>query len=122
MACVWAVRHLAHQALGYWITKSNGTAAFDIELQKSFRDSWEEVNVPPGGIIISPTVPLQNGKRNIGHVGIVGPSGKGKDRLIYSNSSKRARWEQNHTLDSWIERYKNKKGLPIRFYPLPLYN
>lgn len=122
LACVWAIRHLAKEALGYWITRTDGTAIFDPELQKCFGSTWQEADAPAGAIIISPTVTLKSGKRNVGHVGIVGPVANGGDRLIYSNSSSRARWEQNFTLSSWIARYRAKKGLRIRFYPLPFFD
>ena len=54
--------------------------------------------------------------RNIGHVGLLGPGGTGPGRLVYSNSSSRKRSEQNFTLGSWIDRYRVRKGLKVRFY------
>ena len=121
LACVWAVRHLVYNALGRWITRTDGTSVFDAELQKCYGATWQEADTLAGGIIISPTITMKNGRRNIGHVGLLGPAAKGKERLIYSNSSSSARWKQNFTLDSWIERYRAKKGLKVRFYPLPLW-
>ena len=119
LACVWAVRHLIHQRLGYWVTKTDGTAVFDPELRQCFGSTHQEADVDAGGIIISPTEPRPDGGRNIGHVGILGPKTGDGSRLIYSNSSSAAMWKQNFTLDSWIARYRTKKGLRIRFYPLP---
>lgn len=120
LACCWAVRHLAYLALRRWITKTDSTATFDRELQRCFSASTSEADVPPGGIVISPTASRADGTRNIGHVGLLG-EGHGGTRLIYSNSSSRKRWEQNHTLDSWHSRYQTGKGLPVKFYPLPSY-
>lgn len=121
LACVWAVRHIVYACLKRWITRTDGTAVFDSELQNCYGSTWQEADTPAGGIIISPTVTMKNGKRNIGHVGLLGPGGKGLGRLVYSNSSARARWEQNHTVETWIRRYREQKGLRVRFYPLPLY-
>lgn len=122
LACVWAVRHIAHKALGRWITRTDATAIFDVELQRCYGSTWQEADTPAGGIIISPTVTNPDGSRNIGHVGLLGPGGSGDGRLIFSNSSSRKRWEQNFTLGSWIQRYRVNKGLKVRFYPLPLYD
>ncbi len=120
LACCWAVRHLAYQALGRWITQTDSTATFDRELQRCLSATKSESDVPPGGIVISPTVTRADGSRNIGHVGLLG-EGSGGARLIYSNSSGHKRWEQNQTLDSWRSRYQTGKGLPVKFYPLPKY-
>jgi hypothetical protein len=120
LACVWAVRKIVKAALGRAITETDGTSVFGAELQRCFGSTSEDNEVPAGAIIISPTETRPDGSRNIGHVGLLGPGGAGLDRLIYSNSSGRARWEQNHTLGSWIANYRVRKGLKVRFYPLPL--
>lgn len=119
LACVWAVRHLAHKALGRWITGTDATAIFDQELQRYFDGTWQDNEVSAGGIVISPTATI-GGRRRVGHVGLLGPSGNGLSRKIYSNSSSRARWEQNFTLERWINLYRGSKGLRVRFYPLPV--
>lgn len=119
LACVWAVRHLIHKALGRWVTKTNGTAVFGPELLQCFGSTSDGSEVSAGGIIISPTQTIGK-KRNIGHVGILGENGDGVSRLIYSNSSGAAVWKQNHTLGSWIARYRDKKKLKVLFFPLPL--
>lgn len=120
LACVWAVRHLIHDHLGYWVTRTDATAIFDQELRRCFGGTFQEADVEAGGIIISPTEPKPSGQgRNIGHVGLLGPRTGDESRLIYSNSSGAAKWKQNFTLGSWIKRYREKKGLKIRFYPLP---
>ncbi|AUW47332.1 hypothetical protein [Rhizobium leguminosarum] len=116
LACVWAVRHIAKQALGRWITRTDGTAVFDPELKRCFGSNLKEADVPAGGIIISPTE-----GRNIGHVGIMGPVTGDDKRLIYSNSSSAAIWKQNFTLKTWVERYRDRKGLKVHFYPIPNY-
>jgi len=118
LACVWAVRHLVKQVLGYWITRTDGTAVLDPQLRQCFGATHQEADVPAGGIIISPTEG-RSPNRNVGHVSLLGPYTGDGSRLIYSNSSGKARWKQNFTLDSWIRRYRDKKGLKVRFYPLP---
>ena len=120
LACVWAVRHLVHKSIGRWITRTDGTAVFDAELQKCYGSTLQESDVPAGAIIISPTRTRPDGTRNIGHVGLLGPRSAGGSRLIYSNSSGEKRWKQNYTLDSWIVKYRDRKGLKVRFYSLPL--
>jgi hypothetical protein len=120
LACVWAVRHLVQSVLGRWITRTDGTAVFAPELLSCFGATHAEAQVKPGSIIISPTQNVPgSSRRNIGHVGIIG-DGRGEGRLIYSNSSARAVWEQNFTLGSWIRRYRDTKGLKILFFPLPV--
>lgn len=118
LACVWAVRHLAYQALNRWITRTDGTAVFAPELRQKLGGPVPEADLLPGGIVISPTKTLNSGARNVGHVGFVG-EGSGGPRLIYSNSSSAALWKQNFTVQSWIDRYQTRKGLPVHFYPLP---
>lgn len=120
LACVWAVRHIVKPVLGRWITRTDGTAVFAPELLSCFGAAHAEANVKPGGIIISPTQNVPgSSRRNVGHVGILG-AGNGDARLIYSNSSARAVWEQNFTLASWNARYRDRKRLKVLFFPLPL--
>jgi len=120
LACVWTVRHLVYTALKRWITKTDGTAVFEPELRACFGAPSKEADILPGGIVISPTRSIPGSKRmNVGHVGFLG-AGKGGARLIYSNSSARARLEQNFTVAAWIKRYQDTKGLSVRYYPLPL--
>lgn len=114
LACVWAVRHLAEDCLGREIHRSDSTTKFGQDLRACQLDDLEETDIPAGGIIISPTA------REVGHVGILG-EGSGKSRLIYSNSSSRAEWQQNFTLGKWIDRYKRQKGLEVLFFHLPRY-
>lgn len=114
LACVWAVRHLAQDCLGREIHRSDSTATFGQDLKACQIDDLAETDIPPGGIVISPTA------RQIGHVGILG-EGSGDARLIYSNSSGRAEWQQNFTLGRWIERYKTQKQLEVLFFHLPKY-
>jgi hypothetical protein len=121
LACVWAVRHLGHQALGRWITRTDGTAVLYPELRGCMGASLPQEDVPAGGIVISPTSRRPNGTRNVGHVGLLGPVvTDGDERLIYSNSSARALWQQNFTLESWRRRYVVQKGLEMHCYKLPL--
>jgi hypothetical protein len=121
LACVWAVRHLVFMALNRWITRTDGTAVFDPELQRCFGHTSQFEDVPAGGLIISPTMTNASGTRNIGHVGLLGPqTTRVDDRLVYSNSSGMKVWKQNFTVGSWIARYRTRKGLKVRTYPLPL--
>jgi hypothetical protein len=120
LACVWAVRHLVFKALNRWITRSDSTSDFARELQNGYGQSFKEADLPDGSIIISPTVwSSGNMQGRHGHVGLLGAHLPNGDRLIYSNSSTRARWEQNFTLSAWVSRYKNTKGLDVLFYPIP---
>lgn len=121
LACVWAVRHIVRNALDRWITRTDSTSTFATELENGFRRTFTEAEVPAGGIIISPTIwgsGSMQGRH--GHVGLLGPHEPGVDRLIYSNSSARARWEQNFTLSAWKQRYEVTKGLRVLFFPLPM--
>ncbi|MGY4155468.1 hypothetical protein ACVINW_001310 [Bradyrhizobium sp. USDA 4461] len=119
LACCWTVRQLAHDALGRWITRTDGTEQFGEELKACFRAESSEDQVLPGGIIISPTKEVAGHGRNIGHVGFLGEGG-GDGRLIYSNSSALEKLEQNFTVGSWKARYKVRKQLDVLFYPLPV--
>ena len=120
LACVWAVRHLVHDALGRWITRVDGTADFDPELKACLGASHQLDVVPAGGLIISPTEDTADG-RNVGHVGLLGPPAATEAaRLVYSNSSAQAVWKQNFTVAKWRQRYVERKHLQMHFYPLPL--
>ena len=120
LACCWTVRHIVFNALKRWITMTDGTMEFGQELRACFHVGADEASVPPGGIVISPTKDIPGTKRrNVGHVGVVG-EGIGDQRLIYSNSSSLARFEQNFTVGSWTARYSKVKQLDVLFYPLPI--
>ena len=120
VACVWALRTILHNALGYWVTRTDGTDNFGAELKQDYHQASVGAAVLPGGIIISPSiVKLGTTQRVVGHVGILG-EGDGDDRLIYSNSSKKKVWSQNYTVKSWRER-QLPRGLEVLFYPLPQY-
>lgn len=119
LACVWAVRYLVRRALGRWITRSDSTSEFTDSLLRGFGKSFEEADVPDGSIVISPTVWGSGSMRGRhGHIGLLGARAGG-DRIIYSNSSARARWEQNFTLTSWRQRYQERKRLTVLFFPIP---
>ena len=125
LACVWAVRRLLKEALGREIHKSDLTTTFEGELDDCFPNGLSHTDLPPGAIVISPTkrAKIINGVEQravVGHVGLLG-EGSGDDRLIYSNSSSRANWSQNFTVGSWLGRYSRDKGLPTRYYPIPVY-
>lgn len=119
LACVWSLRTILHDALGYWVTRTDGTEDFGAELQGDYRKVFGEPDVLPGGIVISPTqVQAGTKKRIVGHVGILG-AGAGDARKIYSNSSRRKVWSQNYTVATW-KAYQLPRGLDVLFYPLPM--
>jgi hypothetical protein len=118
LACCWTVRHIVLNALNRAITQTDGTAEFGDELKRCFHQGSDEAQVLHGGIIISPTQNTPHG-RNIGHVGLLG-EGTGDARLVYSNSSADAKFEQNFTVGKWKARYKDTKHLDVLFYPLPI--
>jgi hypothetical protein len=120
LACVWTVRHIVKKALNRWITKTDGTATFGQELHACFGHGSNLNDLPEGAIVISPTQNIPGSKkRNIGHIGLLG-KGNGDARLIYSNSSRDRRLEQNFDVSSWIARYETRKHLQVLYYPLPL--
>ena len=118
LACVWAVRHIVHDALSIWITRTDATAVFGQQLAACFGSARQPSDILAGGIIISPTG-SGDGRARHGHVGLLG-EGSGDDRLVYSNSSANKRWEQNWTVGSWRARYVDRLGLDLLFFPLPL--
>ncbi|RYD34391.1 MAG: hypothetical protein EOP86_11085, partial [Verrucomicrobiaceae bacterium] len=107
LACVWAVDRIFQIAFGRRLTRSLGTAIINEEMLNGKGRRVKLDAVKPGHIIISPTGTGQGH----GHIGIMGENG-----LIYSNSSSRARWEQNHTVTSWKSRYVDGKGMAMNFY------
>jgi hypothetical protein len=120
LACVWAMRKIVQKALFRSITRTDSTSVLAEELEASLGKGLDEGATPAGGIILSPTNwnSLRRSVRH-GHVGLLGPRVKDQDRLIYSNSSARARWEQNFTLSKWRRRYEEGSGLDVLFYPIP---
>ncbi|MBY5721243.1 hypothetical protein HFO33_32600 [Rhizobium leguminosarum] len=117
LACAWAVNRVTKMALGREIGGGLSTASMVVVLREKHKKADGIVS---GCVIISPTVNLPNGRRNIGHVGIVGEVDESdKDRTkIYSNSSSAAEFQQNKSLKSWREKYKDEKGLTVEFYEL----
>ena len=107
LACVWAVDRIFQKAFGRRLTTTLGTAVIDEELRNGKGRRVKEADLKPGHIIISPT---GTGSGH-GNIGIMGEGG-----LIYSNSSARARWEQNHTLATWKARYVTTKKMALHFY------
>lgn len=119
LACVWAVRHLAKKALERWITRTDSTTEFGEELMRCYQPAARHEDVAAGGIVISPTE--WTPERRTGHVGFLGEVRQGGSRLIYSNSSSAAKLKQNFTVDSWVRRYKDQKGLKVHYFKLPNY-
>jgi hypothetical protein len=93
LACAYAVTHIV-KAAGFEIEYTLSTDDLFAHLCAS--SHWQETSLDtPGSIIVSPTCSAMHG-----HTGIIAESG-----LIYSNSSARAEWEQNFTLESWRTYY-----------------
>ncbi|MBT3786133.1 hypothetical protein HOF92_14260 [bacterium] len=106
------VNKVLKRSVGYKVD-GDSTSKMNEDFQAEIRKG-RAVQVPlseakPGDIIISPTV--WSPKRNTGHVGIVG-----EGRRIFSNSSSKAKWQDNFSYDSWTQYYKTKKGLSINVY------
>ena len=112
LACAWMVNKILDRAVGY---KVNGDSTTTMnQVFRSHVASGRAQQIPasqaqPGDIIISPTTWTPT--RNTGHVGIVGENG-----VVMSNSSSRARWEENFTAESWFRRYEQQKGLRTYIY------
>jgi hypothetical protein len=116
LACAWAVNRVAKMALGKQIGGGLATANMIVVLKNEHKRLEAPV---PGCVVISPTENRPGGGRNIGHVGIVGEVGsQPSNTKIYSNSSSRARFEQNFSHESWVRRYKTEKGLKVFFFEL----
>jgi Putative peptidoglycan binding domain len=113
LACAWAVNEVARRALGYPI----GGDKLVLNMHKVLLDRHtgvSEANASEGMIIISCS---QGSFHGHDHVGIVGEKIQG-DRKVYSNSSSRALWMQNYTVDKWRADFHGKKGLPVEFFQL----
>ena len=118
LACAWAVNYVVKDAIGRDVSGDvpdglTSTAVMYDTLVGGRGADVAIANAPPGSIVISPTRWV-NGSRNTGHVGILG-KGTGDERPIYSNSSRHARWEKNHTVGKWIA-YYGGKGLQVKVY------
>lgn len=112
LACAWAVNRVAKNSLGKQIGGGLATA----EMVKVLDARHNKIDRPEAGcVIISPTV-TTNGRRNIGHVGIVGLT-EGSETSVYSNSTKGREFRRDHTLSSW-ESYYGGKGLQVRYFNL----
>ena len=92
-------------------TLSTATLHKNLKADKRFKAT---LDLKPWSIIISPTG-TGSGTRDIpnGHVGILGEGGK-----IYSNTSNTSKWEQNYTIQTWIDRYRVKGRYPIFLFTL----
>jgi len=114
LACAWFVNKILRRTVGYTVN-GDGTSSMYTVFQSLERAGHAEripvENAQPGDIILSPTV--WTPRRNTGHVGIMGSGNQ-----IYSNSSARARWEQNFSMSSWRDRYLRRKGLGLYIYRL----
>lgn len=83
----------------------------ELKRDKRFKGT---LDLEPGNIIISPT---EYGSGIFpGHVGIILEDGK-----IASNTSRNGLWEANYTINTWVDRYRNKGGFPI-FFHTPIEN
>ncbi len=113
LACAFAVNTVVKRALGSPVGGGLSTAEM-FKVLKARDQQVTEPNIAGGEIVISPTT-----GSNVGHVGILDTASQGDlaTTKIFSNSSKRAEFEQNFTLASW-KKYFNGKGLPVLFFAL----
>jgi hypothetical protein len=117
LACAWAVNQVARRALGKPISAdAKGNNGIDTGgLFAALKKHHTQVQSPVAGcVIISPTPP--SGKVH-GHVGFVGQV-TGDTTKIFSNSSSKAKFAQNHTFKSWNARYINQLHLEVLFFVL----
>lgn len=108
LACAWAVNVIAMEALGHEIGGGLSTIKMFEALSKSSKEI-PPAQSEPGDIVISPTV-----GRNIGHVGII----VGAGGVVASNSSQRALFVKNYTLETWRARFVDKKKLNMHTFRL----
>lgn len=107
LACAWAVNTVVERKLGNPVGGGLSTSKMYTVLKaRHFRKS--RATAGPGTIIISPTEGT-----SVGHVGIVGES-----ENVFSNSSTRALWVRNFTVDSWNHEFIDNRGLPVYFFNL----
>lgn len=119
LACVWAVRHLIRDTLGYWVTLSDNTDDFAAALLAHFGAPFALDEVTDGGIIVSPSTGREGTpQRVVGHIGLLGP-GSGDERIIHSNFSDEAIWLDHYTVGSWRERFADGKQLHVLAFPIP---
>ncbi len=114
VGCADSVNNVYFKAFGEYIENPGilTTSMFAAMVDRA--DKWVRVTDPePGNIIISPTgfstytdLPIKHG-----HVGIFGKGG-----VIMSNSSSTGKFEENYTLDTWVDRYRKKGGYPIYYF------
>jgi hypothetical protein len=107
LACAAMVNVVLNESIGKPVANNTYST---LEMYKYFEKSsdWKKVSLeqaPPGSIIISPT------GRKIGHVGILGEHDE-----IYSNSSKRRKWDNHFDMNSWKFYYTNRRKLPTYAY------
>jgi hypothetical protein len=119
LACAWAVNEVVRLALGKPISAdAKGNNGLDTGgIFAALKKHHTQVESPrAGAIIISPTPP--SGKVH-GHVGIVGQiSGNFDNSKIFSNSSSKRKFAQNHTIKSWKARYIDQLNLDVLFFEL----
>lgn len=107
LACAWAVNTVVERKLGRPVGGGLSTIKMHQVLKaRHFRK--RRATASPGTIIISPT---QGSK--VGHVGIMG-----ENEDVFSNSSTRALWVRNFTVDTWNHEFITNRGLPVYFFDL----
>ena len=112
--CAETVNEIYKKAFGSYIETPGISTTKIFAAMVDRQDKFVRLTDPePGNIIISPTgfsnfpnTPIKNG-----HVGIFG-----KDLKIMSNSSSTGKFQENYTLDTWIERYRVNGGYPIYYF------
>ena len=112
--CAESVNEIHKKAFGEYIENPgiSTTKLFAAMIERS--DKFVRVIKPEcGNIIISPTgfANIDNPPIKNGHVGIFG-----KDLKIMSSSSATGKFEENYTLDTWINRYRKRGFYPIIYF------
>ena len=106
LACVDSVTNILQKVMKFPHLVSTITLKSTLDKDDRFERT---LDIKPGYIILSPTA-SGNGRIR-GHVGIVSDGGK-----IMSNTSRTGIWEENYTLDTWVERWRNYGGMPVFVY------
>ncbi|MCO4783951.1 MAG: hypothetical protein KC646_16610 [Candidatus Cloacimonetes bacterium] len=120
VACAWMVNKVLKRSVGITV---DGNAT--LNMNEDFRsmvaagkaEAIPVADAKPGDVIISPTE-YRNGKKNTGHVGIVGQGGTilSNGGRTQPNGGKDYKWRDKFNMASWKGYYQSKKGLDMNVY------
>jgi hypothetical protein len=114
LACAWAENEIVKLATGKPIGGGLSVKAMRKVLGER-HTPIPESNAKEGGIIISCTPASTQG--HVGFIGEAGSGGQGR-RKIYSNSSSKALFVRNYTIDSWKASFQGRERLKVEFFEL----